>query len=584
MTSCHLSNPLRGTRRFLVNLLLLLFIVVSEVASSSGILDAYNIASFAQPEGEATSLTKFVVDSRTGSVYLAADKYLYRLALNLTVQESDVATGAECAGDNLCHDVAKILAIAAGDAGSLIICKSRDGLCEQRDLGRISQVLNSDESGEVVVVPGDPTTLTSAGVVAPGQDDKEALFVANTLSVDFPSIIHPVSRWYIEYSFWFDSGFVNFFALESVNVNDFQIQYKDAFTYGGFVYYALNQEDRNGQYFSKLARVCPNVDDTFRSYTEITLRCGSADSSRRYNLLQAVSVGAAGGALQQSLGLESASEKVLYATFSSDELSGSSSSGESAVCVFSMRDIEDSFLQAVRDCLTVDNAPTTLYYLAGSTCNIYEGDELTDDTIRNILCSGSGDFPFTYANGIQDLVSTAAVQLPSDHVPTAVVSAVHRNHTVAFVGTQGGDLLKVHLMSSASGRVYETVSLGSSPVLSSMYNDRDAAILVATEQQLYRLAVANCEQYTSCGECIGVGGAQDGDPYCGWCTLQARCTEYTECANPDQAGHWLAYNTAECIGINHLKPDSLPIGSSPQHLPTDVTFSINHLQFLTMTH
>ncbi|XP_071490766.1 plexin-A4-like [Diadema antillarum] len=443
MTSCHLSTPLRGTHRFLVNLLLLLFIVVSEVASSSGILDAYNIASFAQPEGEATSLTKFVVDSRTGSVYLAADKYLYRLALNLTVQESDVATGAECAGDNLCHDVAKILAIAAGDAGSLIICKSRDGLCEQRDLGRISQVLNPDESSEVVVVPGDPTELTSAGVVAPGQDGKEALFVANTLSVDFPSIIHPVSRWYIEYSFLFDSGFVNFFALESVNVNDFQIQYKDAFTYGGFVYYALNQEDRNGQYFSKLARVCPNVDDTFRSYTEITLRCGSADSSRRYNLLQAVSVGAAGGTLQQSLGLELASEKVLYATFSSDELSGSSSSGESAVCVFSMRDIEDSFLQAVRDCLTVDNAPTTLYYLAGSTCNIYEGDELTDDTIRNILCSGSGDFPFTYANGIQDLVSTAAVQLPSDHVPTAVVSAVHRNHTVAFVGTQGGDLLKV---------------------------------------------------------------------------------------------------------------------------------------------
>ena len=31
-----------------------------------------------------------------------------------------------------------------------------------------------------------------------------------------------------------------------------------------------------------------------------------------------------------------------------------------------------------------------------------------------------------------------------------------------------------------------------------------------------------CTGYTTCTECVGSNGDTDGDPYCGWCTLENR--------------------------------------------------------------
>ena len=40
--------------------------------------------------------------------------------------------------------------------------------------------------------------------------------------------------------------------------------------------------------------------------------------------------------------------------------------------------------------------------------------------------------------------------------------------------------------------------------------------------QLIQLQVEKCSAYTTCKECIGANGQGDGDPYCGWCTLERR--------------------------------------------------------------
>ena len=60
-------------------------------------------------------------------------------------------------------------------------------------------------------------------------------------------------------------------------------------------------------------------------------------------------------------------------------------------------------------------------------------------------------------------------------------------------------------------------------VLSFQYNEKlNHLNKFYLKLQLLRLQVENCSAYTTCDECIAVNGETDGDPYCGWCTLERR--------------------------------------------------------------
>ncbi|XP_030856367.1 plexin-A4 isoform X2 [Strongylocentrotus purpuratus] len=544
-----LRNPHHLSTAIYLSLLAMTLIVRTTLAAA--VLNSYNLSSFTPPSQDVT-LNRFVVHNRTGSIYVAAEKFLFRLGSDL--QNLEGTGTSSCAEDDNCDDITKILAISQGDAESLIICTSAEGKCEVRDLSDIEQVVHSSS----IMVPGESAELTAAGViteVAQGGNLVEKFYVANTLSAEATSFTHPIIRWTVSDSFD-QADELNHYAL-NVAVNSFPISYKETFTHNGFVYFVMNQVGN-----VKLGRVCETA--RMEYYSEITLRC---DSRKRpgtsYTLVQAARVGKAGSALQMSIG--SGPDSILYAAFSESD----SVSSNAALCMYSMADVEAAFLQAVKDCLS-GTQDARLSYLYDATC-----DELIlpDDILLGLMCSQ--EYSFTYANGIHPLVSSAAVEM-SSHVPTSIVSAVVRNHTVVFIGTQEGDLLKVHVMSNTTGRLYETVPLGSTPILPDMYNDQDTSILTANQQSLYRLAVANCGQYSTCGECIGVGGAEDGDPYCGWCTLQATCTQYRECVNPEETDHWLAYDTRECINITRLTPSSLP----RQQSEVDITFAVAHLPIL----
>ena len=128
-------------------------------------------------------------------------------------------------------------------------------------------------------------------------------------------------------------------------------------------------------YFTKLGRVCYEpMNNNLPAYTEITLRCNSmSSSSTSYNLIQAAQVGPAGTSLRDSLDLDPGSDSVLFAAFSASDSSGISPSTDSAVCLYSMKDIEDAFLHAVKDCLTVESEDTDVPYLHGAVCNTVVG-------------------------------------------------------------------------------------------------------------------------------------------------------------------------------------------------------------------
>ena len=53
-----------------------------------------------------------------------------------------------------------------------------------------------------------------------------------------------------------------------------------------------------------------------------------------------------------------------------------------------------------------------------------------------------GQSNWRIASGIEPLESTAAIEWTGT-LPSSIITTIHRNHTVVFVGTADGDLVKV---------------------------------------------------------------------------------------------------------------------------------------------
>ncbi len=89
-------------------------------------------------------------------------------------------------------------------------------------------------------------------------------------------------------------------------------------------------------------------DAAYYSYVEVPLSCRSA-GGKNYNLLQALHVGLP--KLGKAMGIESSTameQEVLLGVFSSHFASSSRPNEESAVCVFSLEDV-DKHINATRD-------------------------------------------------------------------------------------------------------------------------------------------------------------------------------------------------------------------------------------------
>ncbi|XP_054772216.2 plexin-B2-like [Lytechinus pictus] len=107
-------------------------------------------------------------------------------------------------------------------------------------------------------------------------------------------------------------------------------------------------------------------------------------------------------------------------------------------------------------------------------------------------------------------------------------------------------------------------------------SDRDS-----THNRVVTIDLINCGQYQTCAECIGEDGGNDGDPYCGWCTLEARCTRYEECTFPDESTRWLSYNAIQCVSISDIQPDHrLPYKVTEQ----EITITVQQLPILKDNH
>ena len=60
----------------------------------------------------------------------------------------------------------------------------------------------------------------------------------------------------------------------------------------------------------------------------------------------------------------------------------------------------------------------------------------------------------------------------------------------------------------------------------------------------------NCSNASSCDECVSIG-----DPFCGWCVLEDKCSSSSSCMNSESTGRYLTQGQQDsCIDRIIIEP------------------------------
>eukprot|EP00057_Strongylocentrotus_purpuratus_P021813 XP_011676287.1 PREDICTED: plexin-B1-like [Strongylocentrotus purpuratus] len=202
--------------------------------------------------------------------------------------------------------------------------------------------------------------------------------------------------------------------------------------------------------------------------------------------------------------------------------------GSSALCVYKMSDVQQRFEDAVLGCIQGTSSGTANSYLRNGMCPDPPYLFKLPDSVQCTAYYEEDSAPvryYRYASGTVPLSASPIFTIP-DVIPTSIVTTMERHHTVAFIGDKQGYLQKMNIVNGSFAYAYEYVFLGDGSVLQEMFLDESIeqlTISTSSEQgsKVLSLDLFNCSQYQSCKECIGEDGGNDGDPYCGWCSLEA---------------------------------------------------------------
>ncbi|XP_071817170.1 plexin-A4-like isoform X2 [Apostichopus japonicus] len=532
------------------------------------------------------------LDPSDGSLYIGGLNYIYKLNSDLHLIQSEqtgpVDDSPECRPPPFNCEEPKTITdnynkVILVHQNSLITCGSiYQGTCRIRDPGSLN--ITFDDSIREVV-PNTPSGLAVA-FIANGATDR-VLYVASSYG-DWLRDVPTVSTRLISRSppddqlFKVTSDHAEITIPPNIiNVSPadqpFNISYIYGFTSGQFSYFAASQlRDYStiSRYTSKLVQLC-HGDPNFNSYIELPLVCGGMNEDDDYNLIQSAHLA--------SLSLDGDEElkDVLVASFSkSESLTSSTPSSESAICIYSVDDINQAFYDRRLDCTQQGTDNTEISWAGSTACSVNEA------LFRRISQSSPSDY--CHALEIQSplggenraITISARPVYESTNYITAVAAVQHFETPVIFTGGDSGNFKKLRLDGS-SAEVYESLDLHETPVIRNgllLSEDREF-IFITSEDQITKVPVEECHEYTTCEECHKAL-----DPYCGWCSLQAECTRRidSQCVGSQNGTslRWLSNQEDECLAITTVEPEFAPAGTVTQltvhvsNLPTDTEGSL----------
>ncbi|XP_070401781.1 plexin-B2 isoform X2 [Nothobranchius furzeri] len=529
-----------------------------------------------------TLINNVVSDPRTGRLYVGAVNRLYQLNSDLAV-ESRFETGPKkdhrlCTPPvtDACEEAVETanhnkLLLVHPTKNQLVVCGSVfRGICSLRNLSNVEdQIYFSDTNGEKSYVASAEESVSVVGVMSSystRESKKLPVFLVGKGYGSHDSTKLIATRILEDYSEWvyFDS----IVEASAVQANPFVLRYlhdfRFAFKEGGFVYFLFSrtlgvQDNKN---FTFISRLCEK-DQNYYSYTELQLNCSA---SNKYNKAQAAFVGTPGDVLAQNLtgpdkyGTVSASDKVLFVTFSSDVETSS------AMCMFPLKSIDDRMRKILDACYNQEGfidqnlaAYSPYSSKSGNLCSSSNNNN-NNKKIR------VEEFPCGAEFLLSPLASKPAFALTSEpslvrkgHM-TAVAVSVEMEHAVAFLGNANGEVLKVHLSAHPEmyGRVPSEVT-GEKVNKNLLFDSSLQHLYITTEKKITKVPVQTCHLKTDCQSCVSMK-----DPYCGWCVLEGRCTRKQDCSRSEENNTWLWSPNQACVQIEAFRPANLSCRKTQQ--------------------
>lgn len=410
-------------------------------------------------------LRQLAVDDVSGNIYVGADNLLCQLNADLdlmyNVDLGPIDDNHACipktskinAGYCLnpvaqlspTDNVVKILVIDQQQTALIVCGNVYQGSCQMRNLQNIEELINFPTSPGhwVVANKGDNASF---GFIAAGPSGTNVLYVgasfaeAESALVILPSIaIRRIDKNNSEHLFklYKDTVSENKRTLQRSRSRTAHVIFNGGFASGSYRYFSTVKPMTPGSplYKSRLTRICQMDEGDYRnkkliSYMEAPLECKK--DGVNYPLLQAIAIGHAGSELATSLKIVSYSD-IVVGLFSQAKESTEKPAGNSAVCIYTIKEIELAFENKTRDCW------------AG---NGYSG--LSFDGQNNRPKCNVQSQSFSHCNVLSNSpleldspIEKMAAFILEDATMLSLKVVSHDKYTVAFVGTSKGTLLKV---------------------------------------------------------------------------------------------------------------------------------------------
>uniref|UniRef100_A0A8C1Z6Z2 Plexin b1a n=1 Tax=Cyprinus carpio TaxID=7962 RepID=A0A8C1Z6Z2_CYPCA len=502
-------------------------------------------------------------DPSIGTVFVGARDHLFQLAgldgLRLVVDERTgpvrdskdclpPVTLENCPQAGLVNNHNKLLLVDPYSL-QLITCGSvHQGTCQKRSLANVNEVLFSAERPvDTQYVAANDPTVSTVGLVVRTQDKDPVLYVGRGYTSSHP----PVSTRQLSTEPVFSYEETAKLAVAG-RLSEYDHNFVATFARRNHVYFLFYRRDLKAasrEYRTYVARVCLD-DQAYYSYVEVPLMCHSGSTGRNYNFLQGAQVG----------GEESGGSQVLMGVFSTAVSAVNGPSEESALCVYSLDEVDRS-IDATRDlCYTQygekdGNKVAYIEYDVKSNCA-----NLPTNTLNAYPC-GSDHTPSPMAS--QEPVEAEAVLTSSSARLTAVTVSVKEGHTIVFLGDSKGNLHKVFLGKSGEVKKYSTLLIQPGLAINSdlLLDSTHRHIYIMTSHSVEKRPVAECDKHTDCTSCLAVK-----DPYCGWCVLDGRCGLRSDCRLGSVEGHWLWSfdEQQQCLRVESLSQYNASLGEQKQ--------------------
>nr|XP_020648579.1 plexin-A3 isoform X1 [Pogona vitticeps]XP_020648580.1 plexin-A3 isoform X1 [Pogona vitticeps]XP_020648581.1 plexin-A3 isoform X1 [Pogona vitticeps]XP_020648582.1 plexin-A3 isoform X1 [Pogona vitticeps]XP_020648584.1 plexin-A3 isoform X1 [Pogona vitticeps] len=530
------------------------------------------------------ALTHLAVHHDTGEVYVGAINRIYKLLANLTQlrvhQTGPVPDDPRCyppPGVRLCahrlspaDNVNKLLLIDY--AGSrLVACGSVwQGVCQLLRLDDLAKLGEPHQRKEHYLSGGrEPDAMVGVIVELPRQPSQ--FFVGTSIggrSEYFPTLssrrLTPDATSPEMFSLVYQDEFVSSqIKVPSDTLSlypAFDIYYVSAFVSGRFVYFLTLQLDTaqtplepaggpggpgvtGGERFfsSKIVRLCAN-DTEFYSYVEFPLGCSK--DGVEYRLVQAAQLAKAGRQLAQSLGIAEGQD-VLYAAFSQGQKNRAAPPRESLLCLFTLDEVNQRIRERIQSCYRGEGRLSLPWLLNKELPCINTPMQINGNFCGLVLNQPLG--------GLQVIEGHPLLEEKAEGM-ASVAAYTYRGHSVVFIGTRAGNLKKVRVDNPNEAHLYESVPvMPGEPLLRDMVLSPDQrSLYLLSQRQVVRLPVENCEQYTSCAECLG-----SKDPHCGWCVLHNRCCRESECPRAAEP-HRFTATLSQCVQLL-VEPNNISV-------------------------